>query len=128
MNERLGAKDAERALGDHAYEKGLAIHAAYGTELKWDSILSVLENRECVRYPCKIKFDSSQLQPGEFAYPHPLGSVPRMASSSMFTNISKPVKMTYRPWFSISLSPLTTANSPQMRMLNALELLLWAWK
>lgn len=76
MNERLDAKDAERALGDHAYEKGLAIHDTYGPRLNWDSLLNMLDNRECVRYPCKIKFDSSQLQRGEFAYPHPLGERP----------------------------------------------------
>jgi hypothetical protein len=76
MTERLDAQNAERALGDHAYEKGLAIRVTYGTDLNWDSLLDLLNNRECVRYPCRIKFDSSQLQPGEFAYPQPLGECP----------------------------------------------------
>ena len=76
MNERLNAQDAERALGDHAHDKGLAIQAAYGPRLSWESLLSLLGDRECVRYPCKIQFDSTQLQAGEFAYPQPLGDQP----------------------------------------------------
>jgi hypothetical protein len=76
MTEHLDVQNAERALGDHAYEKGLAIHSTYGPKLDWDSLLEILNNRECVRYPCEIKFDSSQLQPGEFAYPQPIGEHP----------------------------------------------------
>jgi hypothetical protein len=76
MNERLNAQDAERALGDHAHDKGLAIHATYGPDLNWESLLDLLNDRECVRYPCTIKFDSTQLQAGEFAYPQPLGDRP----------------------------------------------------
>ena len=76
MSERLNAQDAERALGDHAHDKGLAIQAAYGPRLSWESLLSLLDDRECVRYPCKIQFDSTQLQAGEFAYPQPLSDRP----------------------------------------------------
>jgi hypothetical protein len=36
----------------------------------------ILADRECVRYPCEIAFDAGPLQPGECAYPMPLGERP----------------------------------------------------
>ncbi len=76
MSTNLNAQDAERALGDHAFEKGLAIQSKYGPQLGWQSLQTLLSDREFVRYPCRIQFGNSKLQSGEFAFPEPLGDQP----------------------------------------------------
>ena len=59
---------ARQCLNDHLAEKGAQIFAKYGPRIGWDELLRLLEDRTCVRYPCVIEFDDTQLEPGEFAY------------------------------------------------------------
>ncbi len=35
-----------------------------------------MEDRSCVRYPCRIAFGAAELRPGEFAHPAPQGERP----------------------------------------------------
>ena len=48
----------------------------FGPHLGWAELNRLLEDRKFVRYPCRIAFDATPLQPDEFAYPEPLGPRP----------------------------------------------------
>lgn len=72
----LTAADARQSLRDHAAAKGDEVRAKFGPRLGWAELNRLLEDRTLVRYPCRIAFDSTPLQPGEFAYPEPLGERP----------------------------------------------------
>ena len=65
--EPITEDDLKSAVGDHAEERAYAIRAKYGPEIDYETLLSILEDRECVRYPVTIEFDSSRLEPGMFA-------------------------------------------------------------
>ena len=67
---------ARKSLGEHAAEKGAEILAKYGPKIGWSQLLRILEDRACVRYPCRLAFEETELQPGEFAYPKPNGARP----------------------------------------------------
>lgn len=69
MATQLTADDARESLNTHVAAKGAEIHAKYGPHIGWKELQLILEDRSCVRYPCKIVFDASPLQPGEFAHP-----------------------------------------------------------
>lgn len=68
--------DARQSMVAHAAQKGLEIRQKHGPEIDWNTLLRILEDRTCVRYPCDIVFDQRQLQPGEFAYAFPKGANP----------------------------------------------------
>ena len=76
MHTRLTAGDARETLSAHVAAKGLELREKYGPEIGWDQLQQILLDRACVRYPCKVVFDSSPLLPGEFAHPIPYGSHP----------------------------------------------------
>ena len=76
MATQLTADHAKQSLIAHVEAKGAEIHAKYGPQLGWDQLKALLDDRSCVRYPCTIEFDSSRLQPGEFAYPEANGELP----------------------------------------------------
>jgi hypothetical protein len=69
-------EDARESLTAHVAAKGAEIRAKHGPVIGWPQLLRILADRECVRYPCKIAFDASPLQPGECAFPEPLGPGP----------------------------------------------------
>ncbi len=69
-------EDARQSLETHVAEKGTALREKYGPLLGWNELLKVLEDREFVRYPCSIEFESEPLLEGEFAHPVPLGEAP----------------------------------------------------
>ena len=73
---QLTADDARQSLRDHAAAKGDEVRAKFGPHLGWAELNRLLEDRKFVRYPCTIAFDSTPLQPDEFAYPEPLGPRP----------------------------------------------------
>ncbi len=76
MPERLTIDDARQSLAAHAAERGAEIRQKYGPHPGWKELTRLLEDRACVRYPCRIVFDASPLQPGEFAHPEPEGEKP----------------------------------------------------
>jgi len=65
--ETITEEDVKSAVGDHAEERARAIRAKYGPEIDYETLLTILEDRECVRYPVTIEFDSGRLEPGMFA-------------------------------------------------------------
>jgi hypothetical protein len=69
MATQLTADDARESLNSHVAAKGAEINAKYGPRIGWKELQRILEDRSCVRYPCKIVFDANPLQPGEFAHP-----------------------------------------------------------
>ena len=71
MPTQLTEGDARESLNTHVESKGLAIQEKYGPTIGWNELLQILEDRSCVRYPCRISFDTAKLQPGEFAFPEP---------------------------------------------------------
>ena len=71
------APDARQSLNACAAAIGANIFERYGAHIGWPQLLRLLEDRECVRYPCEIVFDAAPLQPGEFAYPIAKGDRPQ---------------------------------------------------
>lgn len=73
--EKLAGK-GRSSLRDHA-----AICAAEAREryapVDYDAILRMLEDRKVVRYPTRLDFEATGLQPGEFAFAEPMGEHPR---------------------------------------------------
>jgi len=76
MPVQLTADDARQSLNEHVAAKGAELRAKYGPCIGWSELLKILDDRECVRYPCEIAFDGSPLDPGEFAHPLPKGEKP----------------------------------------------------
>ena len=76
MATQLTADDARQSLSAHVASKGEEIAAKYGPRIGWKELQRILQDRAFVRYPCEIVFDSTQLQPGEFAHPVPKGEQP----------------------------------------------------
>ncbi len=89
MPEQLTTASAKQSLTAHAAETGAAIFAKYGPCIGWRELALLLEDRSCVRYPCRIEFDASKLQSGEFAHPAPNGDSPDQG----FTMFVHPVFM-----------------------------------
>ena len=68
--------NARESLTTHAAARGAELRLKFGPEIGWDQLLQILSDRTCVRYPCKLDFDAAALEPGECAYPEPLGERP----------------------------------------------------
>ncbi len=90
MAEQLTADEAKQSLTAHAAQTGAAIFDKYGPQIGWGELVRLLEDRSCVRYPCRIVFESGELQPGEFAHPVPNGDKPEEG----FTIFVHPIFMT----------------------------------
>lgn len=69
MAQQLTAEDARQSLNAHVAEKGMEICVKYGPSIGWTTLLQILQDRSCVRYPCEIVFDQKPLQSGEFGHP-----------------------------------------------------------
>ncbi|MBI3616696.1 MAG: hypothetical protein HY210_00500 [Candidatus Omnitrophica bacterium] len=48
-------------------EKGRKLHRKYGKFIDGETLLNILEDREFVRFPARIVFDSSKIENGMFA-------------------------------------------------------------
>lgn len=90
MATQLTADDARKSLNSHVAARGAEICEKYGPHIGWKELQQILEDRACVRYPCRIAFDAAALDPGEFAHPVPLGERPEDG----FTMYVHPVYMT----------------------------------
>lgn len=64
---QLTLEDGRRALGVHLLEKGHKLHQKYGKFIDEETMLKILEDREFVRFPARIVFDSSKIEKGMFA-------------------------------------------------------------
>ncbi len=83
------ADNARPSLSAHAAQKGAEIRDKFGPHIGWSELLRLLEDRACVRYPCRVVIDRAALQPGEFAHPVPTGERPEEG----FTMFVHPVYM-----------------------------------
>jgi len=90
MSLQLTAADARQSLNSHVAAKGGEIFAKYGPHIGWKELQRLLEDRTCVRYPCKVVFDAAGLQSGEFAHPVANGDRPEAG----FTLYVHPLFMT----------------------------------
>lgn len=66
------AREAEDCLIDHVNEQAHVLLQLYGglTPANRDAVLS---DRRCVRYPVRVCYDGSRLEPHQFAQPFPEG-------------------------------------------------------
>lgn len=69
-------QDGLIALRDHVAERARSARVQHGPSIDAESIMRVLDDRKAVRYPVSVVFDDARLQPGEFAWPQPLGDHP----------------------------------------------------
>lgn len=76
MDRKLTEQDARTALRDHVCDKADDARRRYGGRVDYAAILRMLEDRNVVRYPTEVRFDSTSLEPGEFAHALPLGENP----------------------------------------------------
>ncbi|MCA8959524.1 MAG: hypothetical protein KDC38_03375 [Planctomycetes bacterium] len=77
MSERLTEHDARVALRDHVLEKAEAARRRYGDLRGRGDLLRLLSDSDVLRYPVQLRFDASELEPGEFGYVRPNAEDPR---------------------------------------------------
>ncbi len=75
-DEGISEKNAGEAFIHHLVDKANAARLAYGLYIDAETIMRMLDDRDIVRYPMSIEFDSRQLQGHEFAYPKAIGFHP----------------------------------------------------
>jgi hypothetical protein len=76
MPHSLTLDDARQSLTTHLTAKGAEIRSKYGPLIGWAQLQQILNDRECVRYPCELVFDGAPLQPEECAFPESKGGRP----------------------------------------------------
>src|SRR5260370_18348662 len=76
MEKQLTIDDARQSLNAHLAFKGAEVREKYRPQIGWEELLSLLEDRACVRYPCEVRFDAEPLVAGEFAHPVAKGQAP----------------------------------------------------
>jgi len=76
MSRQLTIDDARQSLRAHVASKGEEIRAKYGPHIGYEELLRILEDRDFVRYPCELSFDSGPLREDECAYPVPKSDHP----------------------------------------------------
>jgi hypothetical protein len=72
----VGAAEARAAFSEHLRARAAAARRRHGPSIDGEAILRMLGDREVVRYPTTLEFDTAPLQAHEFAYPRPLGFHP----------------------------------------------------
>ena len=93
MPTQLTADDVRVSLNAHVAAKGAELQAKYGPAIGWPELKLILEDRECVRYPCTLEFNAESLQAGEVA--HPVARGPRPEEG--YTMFVHPLFMTQLP-------------------------------
>lgn len=61
----LSEKDGLDAIRDHAAERGMLIRTRYGPQYSENTLHTLLQDRQIVRYPTRILFDERMLLDGE---------------------------------------------------------------
>ena len=62
------ARSRRQALSAQIAEEGAHLQARYGPSIGWQQLRALLQDRDCVRFPCDLLFDAVPLLPGEFAH------------------------------------------------------------
>jgi len=70
----LDEGDGYAALKAHVASKAGLARERYGPTIDAAALGRVLEDRDILRYPTELVFDSSALRPGEFAHAEPAGA------------------------------------------------------
>ena len=72
----LTPKAGQASLRDHIADKAAEARAAHGPDFDPVTLAAFLDDRRFVRYPVRIAYDASRLQPGEFAHTEPIDDTP----------------------------------------------------
>ena len=64
---KLTPEDGKKALLHHVVEKALALQAKYGRFIDYDTLLRILQDKDFVRYPTRLEFNSEPIDKGFFA-------------------------------------------------------------
>jgi len=75
VKKRAG-KVIQSAVSQHAIEKAKEIRTRYGPIIDYPTILQILKDRRCIRYPVKIQFITDAIEPGLFAKTEPVSENP----------------------------------------------------
>lgn len=76
MEHRPTEADGRLALREHIVSKAAEARLRYGLYIDTEAILRMLDDRKVVRFPVGVRFDAGPLEPGEPAFPMPLGEHP----------------------------------------------------
>lgn len=76
MGSRLTEEDGRKAFAHHVIEKALALREKYGPVMDEEVLRAVLKDRDFVRYPTRVEFNSSKIEPGFFAAVEPVAGSP----------------------------------------------------
>ena len=76
MEHRPTEADGRLALREHIVSKAAEARLRYGLYIDTETILRMLDDRKVVRFPVGVRFDATPLEPGEPAFPMPLGEQP----------------------------------------------------
>lgn len=74
--QRLTIEDGRKAFAHHVTEKALALREKYGHFLDENALQEILNDRDFVRYPTCVEFNSSKIEPGFFAVVEPVAGGP----------------------------------------------------
>ncbi|MEW8508506.1 MAG: hypothetical protein AB2598_17565 [Candidatus Thiodiazotropha sp.] len=64
------------AVSQHALEKAKEIRHRYGTDIDYQVVLNMLDDRKSVRYPVQVRFATTGIEPGMFANTQPVSDNP----------------------------------------------------
>ena len=64
---RLTLEDGRRALAVHCLDKGHKLRQKYGKAIDHELLKTILKDEEFVRYPVRLRFDSTKVEKGMFA-------------------------------------------------------------
>ncbi len=76
MESKFTVEDGRKAFAHHVIEKALALREKYGPVLDERAFQALLNDRDFVRYPTRVEFDSSKIEPGFFARVEPVADSP----------------------------------------------------
>ena len=72
----MTAEEGHRSLVEHATSKALEARQRFGPAIDYSTILRILQDSSCVRYPTRVAFTEEGIEPGMFASSMQLGSKP----------------------------------------------------
>ena len=67
MSPKPTLDDGRQALADHVLARGMALREAYGPAIDYPTLLRSLEDRDHVRFPTRVVFDTGGVDLGLFA-------------------------------------------------------------
>ncbi|MBM4108748.1 MAG: hypothetical protein FJ255_08040 [Phycisphaerae bacterium] len=97
MPEAPTAAEAREAFHRHLVEKAGSARLRHGLLVDEAAIRRILGDRDVLRFPVELAFDAGPLEPGEFAFPQPLGERPadgfRLCVHPLFRGVPDAVPM-----------------------------------